>query len=135
MGRHPALLEGLDGHEGFYRDAAIGRLFHRGSRSYRQRAHSDSVHVTVYPDNRVSVHVDRLSPLVVRSDRRCRYSVLRALAHNAVAVVEAVGHVLRGRWGRQRCELDCRIVWVPDDPNWVEPPEDDGALDDEEHVA
>ncbi|MGH9280319.1 MAG: hypothetical protein ACRD12_19745 [Acidimicrobiales bacterium] len=118
------LLQGLDGHAQFHRDNALGRIFHPGTRSYRQRSALDSVHLAVHPDNRVSVHVDRVSPLVVRTGRRCRYSVVRALVHNVVAAAEAVGHLAGRRWGRQRCELDCKIVWVPDDPTWEDAAED-----------
>ena len=59
------------------------------------------------PDNRVSVHVDRLSPLAVRAGRGCRYSLVRAVAHNVVHVAESVVRLCRGRAGRQRCELEC----------------------------
>lgn len=126
MGRPATLLlfDGLHRNGRFHRDTALGRLFHPGTRSYREVAAVDSLHVAVRADNRVSVHVDRVSPLVVRADRRCRYSLVRALLHNGVAAVEAVGRLVRREGPVQRCELECQIIEVPDDPDWVEPDED-----------
>ncbi len=103
----------LDAGGRFHRDSALGRIFHPGAVSFREISPTDSLHVSVLPGNRVSVHVDRVSPLVVRANR-CRYSVVRAVAHNLAVAVEAVaGFVLR-RPCRPRCQFDCEIVWVPD---------------------
>lgn len=109
------LFSQLESSGRFYRDSALGRLFHPGTVSYREKCGTDSVHLAVTPDNRVSVHVDSVSPLVVRDGRRCRYSVGRALAHNVMAAVEACQRMVRGHGGRHACHLDCEIVWVPDD--------------------
>src|SRR5204863_7206494 len=94
--------------------------------SYRQLSPVDSVHVSVTPDDRLSVHIDRVSPLRVRAGGHCRYSVIRAIVHNVVAAAEAIGQLAGRRWGRQRCQLECHIVWVPDDDEWEEPEEDGG---------
>ena len=104
---------GLDERGRFHRDNALGRIFHPGTVSFREIALEDSLHVTVSPQNRVSVHVDRLSPLAVRPGRRCRYSLPRAVAHNLVHVVEALRRMSRRRRGRHRCELDCEATAVP----------------------
>jgi hypothetical protein len=32
--------------------------------------------------------------------------------------------LVRRQGSVQRCELECQIVWVPDDDEWVEPEED-----------
>lgn len=110
-----SLFRALDSSGRFFRDNAIGRIFHPGALSFREIRDNDSLHVAVLPGNRVSVHVDRVSPLLVRTDGRCRYSLVRVLAHNLEVAVEAlVGLVLR-RPSRPRCYLDCEIVWVPDD--------------------
>lgn len=134
MGRHSTpLFDGLHRDGRFHLDTAIGRVFHPGTRSYRERAAVDSLHVAVTADNRVSVHVDRVSPLVVRAGRPCRYSLVRALVHNAVAAAEALVRLVRREGGRQRCELECRIVEVPDDDDWIEPDED-GDVDADVHA-
>lgn len=109
------LFEKLDADGRFHRDNVLGRLFHPGTVSYRQVSETDSLHVAIHPGNRVSVHVDRVSPLVVRVGRRCRYSVTRAIAHNVVHLAECVARLVRHERGRHACHLDCEIVWVPDD--------------------
>jgi hypothetical protein len=110
------LFSRLESSGRFHRDSAIGRLFHPGTVSYREITTTDSVHLAVRPDNRVSVHVDRYSPLVVRSGR-CRYSLVRALAHNMAVAVERSARLLIGRRRNHQptCHLDCEIRWVPDD--------------------
>lgn len=110
-----ALVAHLDGNGRFFRDRAIGRLFHPNTRSYREVSETDSVHLVVEADHRVSVHVDRVSPLRVRNGSHCRYSVLRAIAHNVYVAGEALMRVVRREHGHQTCHLDCEIVWVPDD--------------------
>ena len=132
MGRSRTLFEELDADGRFHRDSLLGRLFHLNAvSSYREISATDSVHVSVLPGNRVSVHVDRVSPLVVGTGRRCRYSVLRAIVHNAVHLGECLGRLVRRQRGRHACHLDCEIVWVPDD-ELDDVPEDD---DQEDAVA
>jgi len=115
MRRSPALFTELDADGRFHRDSLLGRLFHLGAvSSYREVSATDSVHVSVLPGNRVSVHIDRVSPLVVRVGQRCRYSVARAVVHNVVHLGECLGRLLRRERGRHACHLDCEIVWVPD---------------------
>jgi len=109
------LVTHLDRNGRFFRDTAIGRVFHPRTRSYREVSATDSVHLVVDADHGVSVHVDRVSPLRIRNGRDCRYSLVRAIAHNACVAVEALARVVRRQRGRQTCHLDCDIVWVPDD--------------------
>jgi predicted small metal-binding protein len=116
--RH-SLFSELDGTALFHRDTALGRVFHPGTLSYREIATRDSLHITVSPENRVSVHVDRLSPLAVRPGRPCRYSFPRAVAHNVVHVAEAVALLYRRRRLGHRCELDCEVVAVEASPERV----------------
>ena len=100
----------------FFRDSAIGRVFHPRTRSFRQVCATDSAHVVVDADHRISVHVDRVSPLLVRAGRACRYSVVRAVAHNLHAGWDALRRLVsRDHCADARCHLDCEIVWVPDD--------------------
>jgi hypothetical protein len=105
----------LDASGRFFRDSAIGRVFHPGSESFREISANDSLHVAVLPGNRVSVHVDRVSPLLVGADGRCRYSLVRGLLHNLGVAVEALVGLALGRPPRARTELHCEIVWVPDE--------------------
>jgi hypothetical protein len=105
----------LDSSGRFFRDNALGRIFHPGALSFREICDSDSLHVAVLPGNRVSVHVDRVSPLLVGTDGRCRYSVVRAVLHNLGVAAEAAAGLLLRRPARPRCQLDCEIVWVPDE--------------------
>lgn len=114
MGRSNHLFNELDADGRFHRDNLLGRLFHLGTVSYRQVSDTDSLHVAVRPDNRISVHVDRVSPLV-RVGGRCRYSITRAIVHNVVHLGECVGRLVRHERGRHACHLDCEIVWIPDD--------------------
>jgi len=109
------LVTHLDGNGRFFRDRAIGRLFHPNTRSYREVSATDSVHLVLDAEHRMSVHVDRVSPLRVRRGRACRYSVMRAVAHNVCVAVEAVARLVHRQPGHQTCHLDCEIVWVPDE--------------------
>ncbi|MEW6154654.1 MAG: hypothetical protein AB1673_11790 [Actinomycetota bacterium] len=126
------LFEQLDTAGRFHRDSRIGRLFHPGTLSFRELAETNSVHL-VTRANRVSVHVDRVSPLRVHNGR-ARYSVCRAFAHNAVVVAEAVGRFVRRDAAIPRCHLDCEIVWVPDDAE-EEPADGAGGLGQVTSVA
>lgn len=120
------LFSQLEASGRFHRDSAIGRVFHPGTVSYREITTTDSLHLAVRPDNRVSVHVDRYSPLIVRSGR-CRYSLLRALAHNLAVAAERCGRLVLGRRRRRdyqpTCHLDCEISWVPDEDDAAVTPE------------
>ncbi len=100
----------------FMRDTRLGGMFHRGKVSLREVCRKDSLHVSVSADNRVSVHVDRYSPLAERMrGNHLRYSPVRVLVHNAGVVADVVLSALRRRRGLQRCELECGRVWVDDE--------------------
>ncbi len=93
-----ALFRHLDASGRFHRDTGIGRLFHPGQVSLRENVPNDSLHVVI-EGNRVSAHVDRVSPLGVRPAGPSRYSVRRAAAHNVVGMAQDVVALLRGRQG------------------------------------
>jgi len=97
----------------FHRDSGIGRVFHPGQVSLREHVPTDSLHVVI-EGNRVTAHVDRVSPLGVRPGVPSRYSVQRAVAHNLVGMAQDLVSLLRGRQGDHRCELDCE--WSPARP-------------------
>ncbi len=113
MGEPYPLFSQLDATGLFHRDTPVGRIFHPGTISYREISAGDSVHITVSSGNRVAVHVDSLSPLVLR-ERACRYSIVRAVGHNVVHAVEAVVRLCRRRRGEHRCQLDCEVAVAED---------------------
>lgn len=83
----------------FRRDTRLGALFHRGKISLREVTASDSLHITVEPDNRVSAHVDRYSPLakVQTDDAKPRYSLLGIAAHNITGMAADAARLIPGR--------------------------------------
>ncbi|MDP2709920.1 MAG: hypothetical protein Q8O56_01755 [Solirubrobacteraceae bacterium] len=101
-----ALLHHLDVRGHFHRDSRVGRLFHRGMVSLRENVAADSLHVSV-DGNRLTAHVDQVSPLTERADGGSGYSLRRALAHNVAGMTQDLLWVLRGRQGDHRCELNC----------------------------
>ncbi len=107
------LLTALEHNPRFRRDSVLGGIFHVGRISYREITPTDSLHIVVRGD-RVSAHVDEVSPLVVRTDGSCRYAWGRVLAHNVAVLVGDVARRARGLHGRQRCNLRCEAVIVQD---------------------
>jgi predicted small metal-binding protein len=112
--RNRSVFGRLDATGEFHRDSRLGRVFHPGTDSYREIAATDSLHIAVSPDNHISVHVDRVSPLSDRADRS-RYSLLRALHHNVAHGIDSSFRLLNRRAGHHRCELDCEVKVVQDD--------------------
>ncbi|MDQ6910657.1 MAG: HAD-IB family hydrolase [Actinomycetota bacterium] len=77
------LVEDLVATGRFHRDTRLGAIFHPGKVSLREISPTDSLHITLGPDNRVSAHVDRHSPLCqARRAGRYRYSPARIAMHN-----------------------------------------------------
>lgn len=107
------LFSRLDATGLFHRDSRVGRVFHPGTVSYRQISQSDSLHIAVTPENHVSVHVDRVSPLAFDGSR---YTLVRVLHHNVTHGVDAWDRLRHRRSGDHRCELDCDIVAVTAEP-------------------
>ncbi len=109
----------------FHRDTGLGRIYHPGSASLRENVPNDSLHIVVHDDH-ISAHVDRVSPLDGLPDKRSRYSVSRAAAHNVVGAAQDLVRLLRGRKGDHRSHLDCEWVWegyepVPDRSHLLDP--------------
>jgi hypothetical protein len=106
----------------FRRDTRLGALVHRGHISLREVAPSDSLHITVRPNNRVSAHVDRYSPLAkVQPDGAApRYSLPRIAAHNITGMAADAARLIPGR-RRPR--------------TWAEPPRVMRSEGDEERNA
>ena len=124
----PPLFGGL-GEGRFRKDTRWGALLHRGSVSLREARATDALHVAVKGD-RVTVHVDRFSPLALKpAYRRRRYAPLRVGVH----VLSLAGDALRLLRGGhpERCELECEVVEVDDEELGCGPaathPDDSGA--------
>ena len=105
-----ALFHELEASRRFHRDTGIGRIFHPGAVSFRENVRSNSLHITIV-DDRVTAHVDRVSPLGLRPERTSRYALGRVALHNVSGMATDLARLLRGRQGDHRCELDCE--WVP----------------------
>ncbi len=103
------LIAALDGNPRFRRDSLLGGMFHPGWISYREISPVDSLHVCIRGD-RVSAHVDDVSPLVVRGDGRARYAWARVVAHNVAVLLTDVARRARGLQGHERCNLRCEAV-------------------------
>ncbi|MFP5376793.1 MAG: hypothetical protein ACLGIO_08440 [Acidimicrobiia bacterium] len=105
-----ALFRELESSRRFHRDRVIGRVFHPGAVSFRENVRNNSLHIII-EGNRVSAHVDRVSPLDPRPERRSRYALGRVALHNLSGMAADLVRVVRGRQGDHRCELDCE--WAP----------------------
>ncbi|HEX2148824.1 MAG TPA: tetratricopeptide repeat protein, partial [Actinomycetota bacterium] len=66
----------------FCRDTPGGGLFHPGLISVREITDGPALHLSLAADNRIYVHIDRVSPAVnATPDGTCRYDRHRSLAH------------------------------------------------------
>ncbi len=110
-----ALLRHLDVSGHFHRDSRAGRAYHRGTVSLRENVSHDSLHVAV-DDNRLTAHVDRVSPLAAPSEGPSGYAAGRAVAHNLSGMAQDVVRLLRGRLGDHGCELNCEWVQAAQPP-------------------
>jgi hypothetical protein len=106
IGDPVALLRHLDVSGHFHRDSSAGRVFHRGMVSLRENVATDSLHVSV-DGNRMTAHVDGISPLALEPGGRSAYSARRAALHNLAGMARDVVWLARGRQGDHRCELNC----------------------------
>jgi hypothetical protein len=108
------LLKALDANPGFRRDSLLGGIFHLGKISYREVSPTDSLHIIITGD-KVSAHVDEISPLRLRADGSSRYAWGRVLAHNLLVVIGDATRRLRGQHGTQRCNLHCQVEWFDEE--------------------
>lgn len=105
----------------YCQDTRLGRLCHWGSVSIREAASTNSLHITV-DGNRVSAHIDRLSPL---DDSRShdwsspRYRLRRVVAHVVAHIADALDYRLNGDRCR-RLELECSWEATDEDTELVE---------------
>ena len=109
--RHAMEFSQLQAMGRFVRDSRVGGMFHAGKVSLREDSPRESLHMSIGQDNRVSVHLDRFSPLArAKPGRRRAYSVGRVLLHNVGIAVDYVVLFFYRRFGEQRCELECELV-------------------------
>jgi len=112
----------------FRRDSWWGRVLHPRTVSYREARATDSVHLVVN-DDKVSVHIDRFSPLAVQGGTSWRrYAPLRMLVHAVVDVAGEASNLVRGRHEHLH-DLTCERVWVDDDAVFDHDDGDDTAVD------
>ena len=109
------LVRALEADGRFRRDTFLGGVFHPGRVCYREISPIDSLHVVIRGD-RVSAHVDEISPLVIRPDGSHRYAWGRVVAHNLLVLLADVARRVRGQEERPRCDLRCQAEWVDDAP-------------------
>ena len=105
------LCQALEESGRFWRDRGLGNIYHRGKVSFRELSPTDSTHIVI-DGTRVSAHVDLVSPLKRRADGTVRYSVPRVVVHNLLGMGSDLTRRVRRRHGRQRCALECEVVWV-----------------------
>lgn len=107
------LLTALEADRRFRRDSLLGGMLHPGKISYREVSPTDSLHILI-DGNKVSAHVDDVSPLRVRPDGTTRYAWGRVVAHNLLVLISDAARRLRGQRGLQRCLLHCEVEWYDD---------------------
>lgn len=97
----------------FCRDTRLGSILHPGTMSLREITDGDSLHVCVDGEDRISVHVDRFSPVAGGCpDGSCRYSVRAVVAHVVAHVAAQARRLVNGARGGHRCRLECALVEV-----------------------
>ncbi len=104
------LLKALEANPRFRRDSLLGGIFHLGKTSYREISPTDSLHIVI-DGERVSAHVDEVSPLRLRADGSSRYAWGRVMTHNLLAVAADAARRVRRQHGAQRCDLHCQVEW------------------------
>jgi hypothetical protein len=108
------LARALEADPRFRRDTFLGGLFHPGRICFREISPVNSLHVVIAGD-RISAHVDEISPLVLRADGSHRYAWARVMAHNLLVLMGDVSRRVRGQSERQRCDLRCQLEWFDDE--------------------
>ncbi len=108
------LLRALENSERFRRDTGLGAIYHPGKLSFREVRPTDSMHIIIDGD-RISAHIDDISPFKCQPDGTARYSLSRIVAHNLSGMSADLVRLVRGRSGQQRCKLECEQVWVDEE--------------------
>ena len=102
------LIREFENNGRFHKDTGLGRIFHPGKVSFREKKPTDALHVLI-EGSRVSAHIDKHSPLALRNERP-GYSVLGVAAHNLSGMAQDAARFLTGRLRRHRYELECQTV-------------------------
>lgn len=112
----------------FCRDTRLGGILHPGVVSLREVTDGDSLHVCIDAEDRLSVHVDRFSPVAGgRENGCCRYSVRAVVAHLAAHLAAQAHRLASGARGRHRCRLQCELVEVDADGSAGDPTSEDDS--------
>ena len=121
-----AFLDDLLSKGRFCRDSPGGGLLHRGLISLREITDGPSLHLSLSDDNRIYVHVDRVSPAVgSTSDGTCRYDRLRSLAHMRREVFPLVMRSYRPAFDETKNERRARQDLYDAQRAWCEAAEAD----------
>ena len=101
-----ALIRELLESGNFCKDTTLGAIYHRRKVSLREISTTRSLHISLTRDGLLSVHVDRVSPVIGRKPGcdDCRYSVPTVIRHNVTGMAEDFVRLLAG--GRGQHHLD-----------------------------
>lgn len=113
-GHAAGLFRDLEARGVLRRDTGIGRIYHPGAVSYRETTAENALHVVVRGD-RVSAHIDRVSPIQLTKGGAVRYSLWRVAVHNLAGMAEDCLRALGGRRPDNRCEPACEWAQVDGD--------------------
>lgn len=113
-GHAAGLFRDLEASGVLRRDTGIGRIYHPGAVSYRETTAENALHVIVRGD-RVSAHIDRVSPIRFAKGGAVRYSLWRTALHNLAGMAEDGLRALGGRRPNNRCEPACEWAEVDGD--------------------
>lgn len=103
LGPDPArFLRDLEASGRFHRDNAVGRIFHPGAVSLRERVAEDSIHI-VMDRGRIKAHVDRYSPVRFTRDGAASYAFWRSAVHNVAGAVTDLRNLPRAQHSADRC--------------------------------
>lgn len=111
---HAGLFRDLEASGVLRRDTGIGRIYHPGAVSYRETTAEDALHVIVRGD-RISAHIDRVSPVRLDQEGAARYSLWRTVLHNLAGMAEDGLRALGGRRPNHGCEPACEWAGVDGD--------------------
>jgi hypothetical protein len=114
------LMKALEANPRFRRDSLLGGIFHLGKTSYREISPTDSLHIVI-DGEKVSAHVDEVSPLRLRADGSSRYAWGRVVAHNLLAAAADAARRIRRQRGAKRCDLQCQVEWFDDEAECAGP--------------
>ncbi len=110
----------------FCRDTPGGGLLHHGQISLREITDGPGLHLSLDDDNRIYVHIDRISPAVgITPDGTCRYDRLRSLQHMRREVFPLVMRSYRPDFDETKKDRRARLDLYDAQRAWCEAVEAD----------